>query len=53
MECLYSEFDMVFRWSLLRMKELEVLNMITLNLVCLTDFTGVKPTDLGVSKAQL
>jgi uncharacterized protein (DUF1499 family) len=48
MDCLLSEFDMPVRWGLLRMKELDVLNVFFLNLAFFTDFTAVKPTDLGL-----
>lgn len=48
MDSLFAEFDMPVRWGILRIKEFDVLNVIALNLVFFTDFTGVKPTDLGL-----
>ena len=48
LDALYSEFDMPVRWGLLRVKELDVLNVIALNIVFWTDFNGIKPTDLGL-----
>ena len=48
MDAFFAEFDMPTRWGLLRMKELDVLNAIILNLVVFTDFDGTKPTDLGL-----
>lgn len=48
MDALLSEFDMPVRWGLLRMKEIDVLNAGFLNLCFFTDFTAVKPTDLGL-----
>ena len=48
LDAFYSEFDMPVRWGLLRIKELDVLNVIALNLVFWTDFNGIKPTDLGL-----
>ena len=48
MDAFFSEYDMPFRWGMLRMKELDVLNVFALNLVFWTDFNGVKPTDLGI-----
>ena len=44
----FSEFDLPVRWGILRIKELDVLNVIALNTVFFTDFTGVRPTDLGL-----
>lgn len=40
-----SEFDMPVQWGLLRIKELDVLNVVALNLVFWTDFNGIKPTE--------
>jgi len=48
MDCFFSEFDMPTRWGLLRLKEFDVLNVAALWLVFLTDFTAIKPTDLGL-----
>ena len=48
LDAFYSEFDMPVRWGLLRLKEMDVLNVMALNLVFWTDFNGVKPTDLGL-----
>ena len=48
LDAFYSEFDMPVRWGLLRIKELDVLNVMALNLVFWTDFNGVRPTDLGL-----
>ena len=48
MDALLSEFDMPVRWGLVRMKELDVLNAGFLNLCFFTDFTAIKPTDLGL-----
>lgn len=44
----FSEFDLPVRWGILRIKELDVLNVIALNTVFFTDFNGVRPTDLGL-----
>lgn len=44
----FSEFDLPVRWGILRVKELDVLNVIALNTVFFTDFNGVRPTDLGL-----
>lgn len=44
----YSEFDMPVRWGLLRLKELEVINILILWIAFWTNFHGIKPTDLGV-----
>ena len=48
MDCFYAEYDMPFRWSMVRILENNLLNIGVLNLVYLTDFNGVKPTDLGL-----
>ena len=48
MDALFSEYDMPTRWGILRMKEMDVLNVIVLNLIFWTDFNGIKPTDLGL-----
>ena len=48
MDAFFAEYDMPLRWGLLRLKELDVLNVIALNLAFWTDFNGIKPTDLGV-----
>lgn len=48
MDALFSEFDLVHRWGILRTKEMDVLNVIALNIMFWTDFNGVKPTDLGL-----
>jgi uncharacterized protein (DUF1499 family) len=48
MDALFSEYDMPTRWGILRMKEIDVLNVIVLNLIFWTDFNGIKPTDLGL-----
>lgn len=47
-DALFSEYDMPFRWGMLRLKELDVLNVIVLQLVFWTDFNGIRPTDLGL-----
>lgn len=48
MDNFFAEFDMPIRWGILRMREFDVLNMISF-LVCYnTDFNGAKPTDLGL-----
>ena len=48
LDCFFSEFDMPVRWGLLRIKELDVLNVLALNLAFFTDFNGYKPSDLGL-----
>lgn len=48
MDNFFSEFDMPTRWGLVRLKELDVLNVAALWLAFWTDFNGVKPTDLGL-----
>ena len=48
MDSLFAEFDMPVRWGYLRLKEMDVLNVIALWLVFWTDFNGFKPTDLGL-----
>lgn len=48
MDNFFSEVDMPVRWGILRTKEMDVLNVISLNLVFWTDFNGIKPTDLGL-----
>ena len=48
MDAFFSEYDMPLRWGLLRLKELDVLNVLALNLAFWTDFNGIKPTDLGL-----
>jgi hypothetical protein len=48
MDSFFSEFDMPVRWGLLRLKEMDVLNTLALNLVFWTDFHGIEPTDLGL-----
>jgi hypothetical protein len=48
MDAFFSDFDMPTRWGLLRVKEMDVLNVLALNVAFFTDFTGVKPTDLGL-----
>jgi len=48
MDSFFAEYDMPLRWGLLRIKELDVLNVIALNLAFWTDFNGIKPTDLGL-----
>lgn len=48
MDALFSEFDMPHRWGLLRMAELDTLNLLGLNLAFFFDLNGVKPTDLGL-----
>ena len=47
-DAFFAEFDMPFRWSVLRMREFDVLNMISILVCTFTDFNGVKPTDLGL-----
>jgi hypothetical protein len=48
LDAFYSEFDMPARWGLVRIKELDVLNVLALNLAFWTDFNGVMPTDIGL-----
>lgn len=48
LDAFFSEFDMPTRWGLVRMKELDVLNALALNIAFWTDFNGIKPTDLGL-----
>lgn len=47
-DAFFAEFDMPTRWSILRMREFDVLNMISILVCTFTDFNGVKPTDLGL-----
>eukprot|EP00981_Chlorochromonas_danica_P006519 scaffold1406_cov182-Ochromonas_danica.AAC.5 len=42
----YHEFDMPVRWGFLRLKELEVLNVLAFWIMFWTDFRGITPTDL-------
>jgi hypothetical protein len=48
MDSFFSDFDMPTRWGLMRVKELDVLNALALNIAFFTDFTAIKPTDLGL-----
>jgi hypothetical protein len=48
LDSLYSEFDMPLRWGLLRIRELDVLNIAALTVAFFTTLSGVLPTDLGV-----
>jgi uncharacterized protein (DUF1499 family) len=48
MDCYLSEFDMPVRWGLVRVKEMDVLNFISLWLAFFTDFHGYRPSDLGL-----
>ena len=48
MDAFFSEFDMPVRWGILRMREFDVLNSLSVTLVYYTDFNGAKPTDLGL-----
>jgi hypothetical protein len=48
MDCFFSEFDMPTRWGYLRIKELDVLNVLALNFFFFTNIHGVEPTDLGL-----
>lgn len=48
LDSFYAEFDMPVRWGLLRLKELEVLNILVLWIAFWTDFHGTRPSDLGV-----
>ena len=47
-DSLFSEFDMPFRWGLLRIKELDVLNVLAMWIVFFIPFSGIVPTDLGI-----
>eukprot|EP01041_Mallomonas_annulata_P007047 gene7047-14341_t len=47
-DAFYEEFDMPYRWGILRSFEFDTLICFGLNLVYFTDFTGFKPTDLGL-----
>lgn len=42
LDAFFAEYDMVFRWGSLRVKEADAINAIILNLIYFTDFNGVK-----------
>jgi hypothetical protein len=49
LDAFFAEYDMVFRWGSLRIKEADAINAIILNLIYFTDFNGIKVSFTNVS----
>jgi hypothetical protein len=49
LDAFFAEYDMVFRWGSLRIKEADAINAIILNLIYFTDFNGIKVSSTNIS----
>lgn len=47
-DAMFSEFDMPVRWGILRIKEIDFLIGLSLNVAFFTDFNWIQPTDSGI-----